>query len=154
MKRLLNTAFAWTILGLIAGVGWREYTKAVGVAPNDGNALSTLHTHILTLGMLMFFLVLALDAVFSLTGRKTFTWFYWLYNGGLALTVVMMVIRGVYQVNGVAEAQTTAAIPGIAGLGHIALAGGLISLYFALSGAIKDRAAVRTGARRAEVEGA
>lgn len=141
MMRLLNTSLVYLVLGLFSGVFYREYTKALDAA--DPGQLSTLHTHLLVLGTIVFLVVLALDAIFSLTGRKYFSAFYWIYNAGLALTVVMMVVRGMLTANGVSPAETSAAIPGIAGLGHIILSVGLVLLFIVLREAVKEKAAAR-----------
>jgi Protein of unknown function (DUF2871) len=142
MNRLLNTAFAYMILGLASGLFYREFTKATD---NLGThtQLSTLHTHLLVLGMIVFLLVLALDALFSLSGRRSFSVFYWTYNVGLVATVVMQAVRGVLTLDGQDPTTTTAAIPGIAGLGHMLLTVGLVALFVALRAAIRDRAAAQ-----------
>lgn len=137
MNRLLTTAFVYMILGLASGVFYREYTKFTDNL-GEPTQLSTLHTHLLALGMLMFLLVLALDAVLGLSHRRSFTVFYWTYNVGLLITPVMMVVRGLLTLEGADPAETTAAIPGIAGLGHIVLTVGLISLFVALRGAVRE----------------
>ena len=50
MKKLLNTAFTYTVIALVAGVGYREYTKMIDFTGETN--LSLLHTHLFTLGML------------------------------------------------------------------------------------------------------
>ncbi|WP_394214839.1 DUF2871 domain-containing protein [Brachybacterium vulturis] len=138
MNRLLRTAFAYMILGLVSGLFYREYTRATDTLGVDSQ-LSTLHTHLLALGMLVFLLVLALDAVFSLSGSRSFTVFYWTYNIGLLVTVVMQAVRGVLTLDGQGPATTSAAIPDIAGLGHIVLTVGLVALFVALRAAVTER---------------
>ena len=69
MNRLMNTAFAHMILGLVSGLFYREYTKATDTLGMD-TQLATLHTHFLALGMIVFLVVLALDALFHLSGRR------------------------------------------------------------------------------------
>jgi hypothetical protein len=138
MNRLMNTAFAYMVLGLVSGLGYREYTKATDTLGVDSQ-LSTLHTHFLALGMIVFLVVLALDALFHLSGRRSFTVFYWTYNIGLLMTVVMQAVRGVLTLDGQDPASTTAAIPGIAGLGHIVLTVGLVALFVALRAGIAER---------------
>lgn len=147
MKRLMNTAFAYMVLGLVSGLGYREYTKATDTLGVDSQ-LSTLHTHFLALGMIVFLVVLALDALFHLSGRRSFTVFYWTYNIGLLMTVVMQAVRGVLTLDGQDPASTTAAIPGIAGLGHIVLTVGLVALFVALRAGIAERTDRLAGDRR------
>ncbi|MDN5820612.1 MAG: DUF2871 domain-containing protein [Brachybacterium sp.] len=141
MNRLLRTAFAYMVLGLISGLFYREYAKATGTLGVDSQ-LSTLHTHFLALGMLVFLIVLALDAVLSLSGRRSFTVFYWTFNIGLLVTVVMQAVRGVLTLDGQGPTTTSAAIPGIAGLGHIVLTVGLVALFVALRAAVTERSHV------------
>jgi len=147
MNRLLRTAFAYMLLGVLSGLFYREYTKATDTLGIDSQ-LSILHTHLLALGMLVFLLVLALDALFSLTGRRSFSVFYWTYNIGLLLTVVMQAVRGILTLDGQDPATTSAAIPGIAGLGHILLTVGLVALFVALKAALADRPALEGAAPR------
>src|SRR5690625_6656299 len=71
MKRLLDTALVYMVLGLASGLFYREYVKATD-SLGTHTQLNTLHTHLLVLGMIMFLLVLALDAIFSLSGRRSF----------------------------------------------------------------------------------
>lgn len=124
-------AATWLTLGLAAGVFYREFTKLTGNLGVESE-LSLMHTHILALGMMMFLIVLALDAVLTLHTRRSFTVFFWVYNAGLAVTIVMMLIRGLLTLDGKSPADTSAAIPGIAGLGHILLTVGLIALFMAI----------------------
>lgn len=147
MNRLMNTAFAHMILGLVSGLFYREYTKATDTLGVD-TQLATLHTHFLALGMLVFLIVLGLEAVLSLSGRRSFTVFYWTYNLGLLLTVVMQGVRGMLTLDGQDPAATTAAIPGMAGLGHMLLTIGLVCLFVALRAAITERS---TAERRERV---
>lgn len=152
MKRLLTTALVYMILGLASGVFYREYTKLTDTI-GEPTQLSTLHTHLLSLGMLMFLVVLALDAVLGLSGRRSFTVFYWTYNVGLVITAVMMIVRGILTLDGADPAETTAAIPGIAGLGHMVLTVGLVSLFVALRAAVKERTPLeRTGTERTSAD--
>ena len=137
----MNTAFAYMVLGLVSGLFYREYTKATDTLGAD-TQLATLHTHFLALGMIVFLVVLALDALFQLSGRRSFTVFYWTYNIGLLMTVVMQAVRGILTLDGQDPATTTAAIPGVAGLGHMVLTVGLVALFVALRDGIRDRVAV------------
>ncbi|MFI9561212.1 DUF2871 domain-containing protein [Nonomuraea endophytica] len=127
MRKIFHTAHIYMIIGVISGLYYRELTKL-----NDftgDTQLGVVHTHLLALGMLFFLIVLVLEKLFTLTASKLFGWFFWIYNAGLALTVVMMTIRGTLTVLGV---EGGAAISGIAGLGHIILTVGLILLFTTL----------------------
>jgi len=91
--------------------------------------------------------------VLALHTRRSFTIFFWVYNAGLALTVVMMLVRGLLTLDGQAPADTSAAIPGMAGLGHILLTVGLIALFMAIREGIGERQE-RLDARRARLQSA
>ncbi len=65
---------------------------------------------------------------FSFTGAKT-GWILAAYHIGLNLTSMMLVVRGVTQVLGTAlSASASAAISGVAGIGHILLGVSLVLL--------------------------
>lgn len=57
---------------------------------------------------------------------KKFNAFYYIYNAGLLLTVGLLTFHGTMTVLG---KETGAAVSGIAGLGHILLAVGLVVLF-------------------------
>ena len=78
MKKISNTAFVYTIVALVAGVVYREYTKVVGFSGKTN--LSLLHTHLFTLGMLFFLVVLALETTLKLSEQKIF-------NGGFNFNI-------------------------------------------------------------------
>lgn len=65
--------------------------------------------------------------------EKSFRRFFLIYNIGLPLTVLMMLVRGIIQVKETAlSAGADAAISGIAGIGHILLSIGLLLLLVTL----------------------
>ena len=59
MNRLYYSAVLYTLLGLAAGLYYRELTKAQDFVGDS--QLSVVHTHLLALGMLFFLVVLALE---------------------------------------------------------------------------------------------
>lgn len=128
MRRILNTAHVYMIIGLVGGLYYRELTKAEDFTGDT--QLSVVHTHVLALGMLFFLIVLALEKLFALTSNRLFGWFFWIYNAGLAVTVAMMTLRGTLTVLG---RPVGAAVSMVAGLGHILLTVGLI-LFFVMVG--------------------
>lgn len=137
MKKLFVSSAAYATVGLLGGLFYREFTKAAHFTGET--QLSILHTHALALGMIVFLVVLALDKAFDLSSaaspaRKLFNLFFWFYNSGLVVTLAIMVVHGVMQVNG---APDSAAVSGIAGLGHILLTLGVIHLFLALNKAMK-----------------
>lgn len=133
MKKIFNAAFAYMIIGVLAGLFYREFTKANDFPEGDFTQLGVVHTHLLTLGFIVLLLVLVLDKVFALSGTKLFSWFFWTYNVGIILTAGMMVWHGSLTVLG---QESSAMIAGIAGLGHIALSVGMVLLFLALRKAI------------------
>jgi len=128
VRKLYVAAHVYMILGLISGLAYREITK---IEHYTGDTqLGLVHTHVLALGMLFFLIVLALEKLFGLTeNRRLFATFFWVYNGGLAVTVAMMIVHGTLTVYG---HESNEAIAGIAGFGHIALTVGLVLLFINL----------------------
>ncbi|MEJ6013652.1 DUF2871 domain-containing protein [Corynebacterium sp. H127] len=126
MQKLYTAAAAFAVLGLVAGVFYREFTRA-----NDfmgETQLSTLHTHLLVLGMFSFLIQMALNAVFKLDEHKLFNAFFWTYTVGLVWMTTMMVVKGVFQV--LKEGQEyPAALAGVSGLGHIIMAAAIFMLF-------------------------
>lgn len=97
-KTLFKTAFIYLVIGMLSGVLYREVTKFKEFPVDNATQLSTLHTHLLVLGFIVPLVVLALDKLYTLAGSKQFTWFFYLYNIGLVITLVMMTVRGWLQV--------------------------------------------------------
>ncbi|GGJ51564.1 hypothetical protein GCM10010121_073090 [Streptomyces brasiliensis] len=127
MRKSYYAAHVYMIVGVVSGLFYREFTKA-----NDftgDTQLALMHTHLLALGMLGFLIVLALDKQFQLSGTRLFTSFFWFYNAGIAVTVVMMGVHGCLTVLG---DHVPEAVPLVAGLGHILLTVGLILLFVLL----------------------
>jgi hypothetical protein len=136
MKKILNTSFAYAIAGLFAGVYYREMTKFLEF--KGVTQLSFVHTHLFALGMLFFLIVLALEKSFSFTTSKKYRLFYRLYNSGLILTALMFITRGTLQVlETPLSSGVNASISGIAGIGHILIATGIVYLFLTLKEKIK-----------------
>lgn len=127
MKKLFYASFIYMVIGVLSGVFYREFTKA-----NDFTGqtqLGLVHTHLLTLGFIVLLIVLILEKLFTLSKSGLFTWFFWLYNAGLVVTSAMMVVHGMMTVLGEESSSATA---GIAGMGHMLLAAGMVLLFLAL----------------------
>ena len=119
MKRYINLALLYAVLAMVGGVFYREFTKFNGFTAKT--TLGVVHTHYFLLGMVFFLLLLLLEKSFSFTGAKTGR-ILAAYQAGLNLTTVMLVVRGVTQVLGTElSSGMSAAISGIAGIGHILL---------------------------------
>ena len=126
MKRYMNTALLYAILAMVGGVFYREFTKFNGFTART--ALGVVHTHYFLLGMVWFLLLLVLEKNFSFTGPKTGRVLA-VYHAGLNLTAVMLVVRGITQVLGTPlSTGVSAAISGVAGIGHILLGVSLVLL--------------------------
>lgn len=128
MKKLFYSAFAYMVVGVLSGLFYREFTK--GKDFTGFTQLSVVHTHLLTLGFVVLLIVLILEKLFTLSKSRLFNWFYWTYNAGLVVTAAIMVVHGILQVNGTTD--VSAAISGIAGLGHILLSAGMVLLFLAV----------------------
>lgn len=132
--QLLGGVAVYTVLGLAAGLFYREFTKLNGYPEGMMGQLGVAHTHILTLGMIVLLIVLVLERSFSLSSSRLFRWFFWIYNTGVVLTSAMLVWHGMLQVQGLASSKM---IAGIAGLGHMLVGAGFVLLLLALLSAIR-----------------
>ena len=124
ITNILENSLVSLIIGLASGVFYREFSKFYSV--NNTNSLTFAHTHVLTLGFLLSVIVYLLlkDTKIDFKRIKAAS-FIWV--AGLTLTVIMMVLKGLYVSlgNGVALFNPKA-FAGISGLGHIALSMGLL----------------------------
>ena len=134
MKRYINAALLYAALAMAGGVFYREFTKFNGYTAKT--ALSVVHTHYFLLGMAFFLLLLLLEKGFSFTGAKTRR-VLTVYHIGLNLTAVMLVVRGVTQVVlPTISSGLSAAISGIAGIGHILLGVSMLMLLAEIKGSV------------------
>lgn len=129
LSHLFVSAVVWIALGLAAGLFYREFTKAQGFPNGFSGQLALAHTHLLTLGALVTFIVLALEKAFSLSASRLFRWFFWIYNAGVLLTAAMMTWHGILDVQ---KVEASKAISGIAGAGHILIGAGFVLLLITL----------------------
>ncbi len=131
MKKVMNTSIIYFIFAMIGGVFYREFTKFYGF--RDPTVLGVVHTHLMVLGVGLFLLIGLLFLQVPLEKNKLYQRFFVLYNISFPLMVVMLVIRGVAQVQGLALSKgANAAISGVAGLSHIGVAIALGMLLFAI----------------------
>lgn len=134
MKRYMNTALVYAVLAMAGGVFYREFTKFVGFTGKT--TLSVVHTHYFMLGMALFLLLLLLEKSFSFTTARTGRVLI-AYHVGLNLTAVMFLVRGVTQVLSTPlSSGMSAAISGVAGIGHILLGVGLVLLLLNIKRAV------------------
>jgi len=148
MKKYLNIALIYAIAAMAGGVFFREFTKWNGF--DGATALGKVHVHLFLLGMVVFLIVALFASRSKVADQKTFTWFMRLYNIGVPLMAVMLLVRGIPQVLGMTlSAGTSAAISGVAGLSHILIGVGLVLLIVALKQASADdeQSALESSAR-------
>lgn len=131
MKKYLNISFIYALLALAGGVFYREVTKWNGFT--GVTSLGKVHTHFFLLGMLLLLIVALFARDHDLSKQKLFRYFMIVYNIGLPLTAVMMVVRGIVQVLQIPlSLAMNASLSGIAGIGHICISVGLILLILSL----------------------
>lgn len=118
MKRYINYSIVYTVLAVLGGEFYREFTKMNGYTA--WTTLFVVHTHYIILGM-MFFLILGL---ISMNMNLKINRAVLFYNIGLNLTAIMLVVRGIVQVLGLNV--VSAFISGVAGIGHTILGVSLI----------------------------
>ncbi|MGO1506608.1 MAG: DUF2871 domain-containing protein [Microbacteriaceae bacterium] len=135
--QLLTAVTVYTVAGLAAGLFYREFTKANGFEEGLMGQLGLAHTHILTLGMIVLLIVLALEKSFGLSSSRLFRWFFWIYNAGVVLTSAMLIWHGMLQVQ---ELESSKMIAGIAGLGHMLVGAGFVLLMVSLFSRIRKDA--------------
>ena len=136
MNRYIKISFFYTILGLIAGVFYREFTKFNGV--DGGTSLAYIHVHTLMLGMTFFLILALMENKLHMSTFKGFKLFNISYNMGLIITIGIFLIRGVTETLGTdISIALDKALSGIGGIGHILLSVGLITIFIILNKASK-----------------
>lgn len=127
MKKSINTAFIYSILAMVFGVFYREFTKYLNFTGNT--KLSVMHTHSFTLGMFMFLIVGLFIKNLNIDKTKEYKRFFKVYNLGLIITLATLFARGMTEVlNKDISKAVDASISGIAGIGHLLLGLGIIFL--------------------------
>lgn len=135
MKHNINAAIVYAVLAMAGGVFYREFTKFAGF---DGRtALAFVHTHWFMLGMVFLLLLVLLEKAFAFETPATGRWLV-VYHVGLNLSVIMLIVRGIAEVLGMPLSRgLDASISGVAGLGHILLAVGMIAILSQVAKAVK-----------------
>lgn len=125
-ENILKTSAAYLILGLVGGVFYREFTKYFRWT--GFTSLSVVHVHMIALGFLFLLIVFAImqnEKARVSELKRSLT----IYNTGLAWTVVTFMVRGIYTITaGNTPLFKDAMLSGIAGLGHIILATGIVMM--------------------------
>ena len=134
MKKYANSALAYALLALVGGVFFREFTKFN--AFEGATTLAFVHTHYFALGMIVFLLLVVLEKTLRITDRGVSRAVV-AYHLGLNATALMLVVRGVPQVLGIALSRgMDAAISGVAGLGHIVLGVSIVLILLGVKRAV------------------
>jgi len=125
MKKYLHFALFFAIYGLCCGVFFREFTKLNGF---DGRTmLGMAHPHVLMLGLGGYLLISIFVKILNIDESKKMNIANAVYIAGIIIASVMMLVRGSLEVVGYEMTKSlSAAISGIAGIGHIAVAAGII----------------------------
>ncbi|MCS4486108.1 DUF2871 domain-containing protein [Staphylococcus americanisciuri] len=131
MKRILYAFMFYTALGLFSGFTYRELTLHYNFTGET--QMSVMHTHLLTLGMFVFLILISIEKLFKISSYYLFNWFFIIYNIGVLLTVGMQFAKGFMQVSG---QEVPASFSGFAGMGHVTVTAGFILLFFLLRQAI------------------
>lgn len=126
MKKYMNPVLIYAVLAMVGGVFYREFTKYNGFTGKT--TLSVVHTHYFVLGMLFFLMLVILEKNFSFTNERTLRILF-TYHLGLNVVVAMFIWRGITQVlQTELSSALSAAISGMAGIGHVLLGISLIML--------------------------
>ena len=119
---------------------YREFTKWNGLSGTT--TLGKVHPHLFLLGMVIFLLVALFNDKQDLSQVKAFRVFLKLYNIGVPLTALMMLVRGIPQVLHIPLSKgLDASLSGIAGIGHILTGIGLILFLLSLKKVFAEKRA-------------
>lgn len=129
----MNASIVYGVLALVGGVFYCEFTKLNGFT--GFTILSVVHTHYLMLEMVLFLLLVLVEKNFHFVDNKVLRYLLF-YCIGLNLTVVMLVIRGVVQV--LSLNVSSAALSGVAGIGHLILGISMVLVLISIGNCIKD----------------
>lgn len=136
MKKAIHLAFIYAILAMIGGVFYREFTKLSNF--QGTTTLAFVHTHLFLLGMFMMLICTIFIHILSINTLRRYSRFLWIYNIGVVITVIMLIVRGIVQVRGSElTAGMNGMISGIAGMGHILTGIGMILFFLLLQEAMK-----------------
>lgn len=122
---LLGISFTTLLMGLIAGVFYREFIKFYHY--QNITHLSRLHVHILVLGFLTMLVAYIIVRKYSTSILISLKKPLYIYMVGFTFTIVNMMVFGIYEV--VSNGQDTiriAALSGTSGIGHILLSIGIV----------------------------
>ena len=132
MKKYINRSIFYALLAMVGGVFYREFTKIMNFTGTT--ALGKVHVHLLVLGTFVYLIAALFSKQIDFEKEKSFKLFKYLYDVGLLITVIMLVVRGITQVLQINLSKgISASISGIAGIGHILTGVGFICLLISFS---------------------
>lgn len=126
-KKYFKTSFIYLIFGLFLGAFYREYTRIIGFTGQT--SLRVAHTHTLVLGFILFLILSTFAKSYDLNEDKKEKRFFITYNFSLIIVIGTIIARGFYQIYDLDSTSLSAAISGIAGIGHIAISFAFYFLY-------------------------
>lgn len=136
LKKVYLRAKTYLIIGLLAGIYYRELTKYLDFSGKT--QLAGLHTHTLVLGMFMMLILMLFIKSFKIDKDQKFMKFLRIYDVGLLITISMMAIRGTVQVMDITiSSAVNASISGFSGIGHIIIGVGFLYFFGILKRAIE-----------------
>ena len=129
-KCLAFTAAVFAALGMMVGIVYHGMMLSTGTG---GTAMAATHPMTFALGCGGFLIALGLEKLFAVSESKLAKTAYFVYIVGVAMTVIMLIVRGYFQMSGTElTSGADAAISGIAGIGHTVLAVGMALFFVAL----------------------
>ena len=129
-KCLAFTAAVFAALGMIVGIVYQGMMLSTGTG---GTAMAATHPMTFALGCGGSLIALVLEKLFAVSESKLAKPAYFVYIVGVAMTVIMLIVRGYFQMSGTElTSGADAAISGIAGIGHTVLAVGMALFFVAL----------------------
>lgn len=131
MKKYIKISFLYAVLAMASGVFYREFTKFNDFTAKT--ALSVTHLHLFVLGTIVLLIIGLLAERSNLEAVKTFRPAMIVYHIGLPFMVAMFYVRGILQVLGSDLSQAAdLAVSGVAGIGHVLMATGIVLLFVSL----------------------
>lgn len=136
-KKYFKTSFIYLIFGLFLGAFYREYTRIIGFTGQT--SLRVAHTHTLVLGFILFLILSTFAKSYDLNEDKKEKRFFITYNFSLIIVIGTIIARGFYQIYDLDSTSLSAAISGIAGIGHIAISFAFYFLYTYLKSYVDEK---------------
>lgn len=131
MKKYIKISFLYAVLAMASGVFYREFTKFNDFTAKT--ALSVTHLHLFVLGTIVLLIIGLLAERSNLEAVKTFRPAMIVYHIGLPFMVAMFYVQGILQVLGSDLSQAAdLAVSGVAGIGHVLMATGIVLLFVSL----------------------